>query len=147
MVDACMRSLLHSGWLNFRMRAMLVSFACYDLWLDWRPLAPILARCFLDYEPGIHYPQLQMQAGTTGMNANRIYSASKQVDLPAKINLHQPKLLLPHAHVAHWSRLKITLVLIMCLYGAGCPSSRAFLRATCRSRTQCRWRCNAVVAA
>jgi deoxyribodipyrimidine photo-lyase len=74
-----MRSLKHSGWLNFRMRAMLVSFACYDLWLDWRPLAPVLARRFLDYEPGIHYPQLQMQAGTTGMNANRIYSATKQV--------------------------------------------------------------------
>lgn len=79
MVDACMRALRHSGWINFRMRAMLVSFACYDLWLDWRPLAPILARRFLDYEPGIHYPQLQMQAGTTGMNANRIYSATKQV--------------------------------------------------------------------
>ena len=58
-----MRSLSHSGWLNFRMRCMLVSFACYDLWLDWRPLAPVLARRFLDYEPGIHYPQLQMQAG------------------------------------------------------------------------------------
>ena len=61
------RSLTHSGWLNFRMRCMLVSFACYDLWLDWRPLAPVLARRFLDYEPGIHYPQLQMQAGTTGV--------------------------------------------------------------------------------
>ena len=77
-----MRSLTHSGWLNFRMRAMLVSFACYDLWLDWRPLAPVLARRFLDYEPGIHYPQLQMQAGTTGMNANRIYSATKQASAP-----------------------------------------------------------------
>lgn len=80
MVDACMRSLIHSGWLNFRMRCMLVSFACYDLWLDWRPLAPILARRFLDYEPGIHYPQLQMQAGTTGINANRMYSAKKQAE-------------------------------------------------------------------
>lgn len=71
MVDACMRALRHAGWLNFRMRCMLVSFACYDCWLDWRPIAPVLARLFLDYEPGIHYPQLQMQAGTTGINANR----------------------------------------------------------------------------
>ena len=31
MVDACMRSLLDSGWLNFRMRCMLVSFACYQV--------------------------------------------------------------------------------------------------------------------
>ena len=60
MVDACMRSLLHSGWLNFRMRCMLVSFATYQLWLDWRPLTPVLARAFLDYEPGIHYPQFQV---------------------------------------------------------------------------------------
>jgi deoxyribodipyrimidine photo-lyase len=60
MVDACMRSLLIHGWLNFRMRAMLVSFACYNLWLDWRGIAAHLARCFLDYEPGIHYPQLQV---------------------------------------------------------------------------------------
>lgn len=80
MVDACMRSLRHTGWLNFRMRCMLVSFACYDLWLDWRPLTTILARRFLDYEPGIHYPQFQMQAGTTGINANRIYSAKKQAE-------------------------------------------------------------------
>ena len=48
-VDACMRCLIEHGWINFRMRAMLVSFATYNLWLDWKKIAPHLARVFLDY--------------------------------------------------------------------------------------------------
>lgn len=77
-VDACMRSLNATKWINFRARAMLVSFASYALNLDWRRFAPHLARTFLDYEPGIHYSQLQMQSGTTHGSPPRIYNPIKQ---------------------------------------------------------------------
>ena len=78
MVDACMRCARETGWLNFRMRAMVVSFASYHLWLHWRATGLWLARHFLDFEPGVHWSQMQMQSGTSGINTLRIYSPAKQ---------------------------------------------------------------------
>lgn len=77
-LDACMRQLKRTGWINFRMRAMIMSCASYNLWLPWRECGCYLATQFIDYEPGIHWSQVGMQSGTTGINTIRAYSMTKQ---------------------------------------------------------------------
>jgi deoxyribodipyrimidine photo-lyase len=81
------------------MRAMLVSVAAYPLWLDWRPVGQWLATQFLDYEPGIHWSQLQMQSGTTGINTTRVYNPVKQAQD------HDPKGIFVRRWLPHMRRV------------------------------------------
>ena len=118
LIDACMNCVKNTGYLNFRMRSLLVSFFTHHLWQPWQAGAHFLAKQFLDYEPGIHYPQFQMQAGTMGVNTIRIYNPVKQSidhdpegifikkwvpalrDVPVEF-IHQPWLMPPEDQIAN----------------------------------------------
>lgn len=78
LVDAGMRALEATGWLNFRMRALCASVAAQHLWMDWRTFGPGLARLFTDFEPGIFWPHCQIQSGVDGTGALKVLDPVKQ---------------------------------------------------------------------
>lgn len=78
MIDASMRMLAETGWVHMRARGMLASFAVNELWLPWQDVGFHLAREFLDYEPAIHWSQLQIHAGTSRLSSPLTYNAVKQ---------------------------------------------------------------------
>jgi deoxyribodipyrimidine photo-lyase len=79
MVDASMRCLRATGWLNFRMRAMCASFFGYVLEQPWRVGADYFYEHLIDADPAINYTQWQYQTGLTGIAAVRVYNPRKQV--------------------------------------------------------------------
>ena len=79
MVDASMRCLAATGWLNFRMRAMCASFLCDLLQQPWKPGADWFYYHLIDADPAINYTQFQTQAGMVGVDMLRVYNPRKQV--------------------------------------------------------------------
>ena len=58
--------------------SLLISFLTHHLFQDWRAGDHHPARLFTDFEPGIHYSQLQLQASTDYQPVVRIYNPVKQ---------------------------------------------------------------------
>jgi deoxyribodipyrimidine photo-lyase len=65
-IDAAMRSLYKTGWLNFELRGIVIAFICNTLLLDCRKPSMALAELFLDYEPALHNFYVKRQTGMSG---------------------------------------------------------------------------------
>jgi deoxyribodipyrimidine photo-lyase len=79
MVDASMRCLAATGWLNFRMRALCVSVYYHLLQQPWQIGADWYHHHLIDSVASINYTQWQSQCGLVGKPRLRLYNPRKQV--------------------------------------------------------------------
>lgn len=80
-IDAAMRSLDKTGWMNFTLRSMVTSFIANSLLLDEQEPSKALAELYLDYEPAVHDFYIQQQAGMRGkMKITDPVKLGRQID-------------------------------------------------------------------
>ncbi|QWB96191.1 deoxyribodipyrimidine photo-lyase [Mycoplasmatota bacterium] len=103
-IDACMIALNQTGWINFKQRATVASFACNTLLLDWRDVGYVLANLWFDYEPGIHWLQMQTQAGLIPHSHIPLYDVIKQS------KMHDPDGLFIKKYIPQLSTAPIHLI-------------------------------------
>ena len=81
MVDASMRQLNQMGWMNFRMRAMCVTFLTINCGVSWHHGARYFMSKLVDGDIAINHWQWQAQAGVTNPISKtfRIYNPTKNL--------------------------------------------------------------------
>ncbi|MGB2925317.1 MAG: FAD-binding domain-containing protein [Limnothrix sp.] len=81
LIDASMRQLKTMGWMNFRMRAMCVTFLTINCGISWHYGAEHFMNFLVDGDIAINNWQWQMQSGIANPMSKsfRIYNPSKNV--------------------------------------------------------------------
>ena len=81
LVDASMRQLNQMGWMNFRMRAMCVTFLTINCGVSWHHGARYFMSKLVDGDIAINHWQWQAQAGVTNPMSKtfRIYNPTKNL--------------------------------------------------------------------
>jgi deoxyribodipyrimidine photo-lyase len=115
LVDAAMRALVETGFMNFRMRSMCATFLSYVLREHWRWGADFFYHHLVDADPGINYAQWQSQCGLVGVHPIRVYNPMKQVkehDPEGEyIRKYVPELAaLPDEHLARPEKAPLTVL-------------------------------------
>jgi deoxyribodipyrimidine photo-lyase len=79
LVDAAMRALRQTGYINFRLRALVSTFYVYVLKQWWRRGADYMYEQLIDADAAINYTQWQSQCNLTGVHPVRVYDPAKQI--------------------------------------------------------------------
>jgi deoxyribodipyrimidine photo-lyase len=78
MVDAAMRALTTTGYINFRMRALVATLYVYVLKQWWKRGADFMYAHLVDADAAINYTQWQSQCNLTGVHPVRVYDPANQ---------------------------------------------------------------------